>query len=167
MTHRVKGALFFAALVPILLLSVLDGAQSVATPDRGRAAVGEQGTIVGAWRPETYILRDGTRHDVDGYIFFTEEHWTVLFFVVDEGGTPQRGSAEGGTYDLEGDRLVFTHFYNLSGANEVEGLAAAEFRMRITAPEDAASEPCRIELDGDRLTIHFPSGNHMTFRKVS
>ena len=39
--------------------------------------------------------------------------------------------------------------------------------MRIADGEQAASEPCELELDGDRLTIRFPSGNSMTFLRNS
>ena len=31
----------------------------------------------------------------------------------------------------------------------------------------APAELCRIDLSGERLTIHFPSGNHMTFTRSS
>ena len=62
----------------------------------------------GAWHTETYFLQDGTRHRVEGLIFFTESDWTV-----------------------------------------------------------AATEPCELELDGDRLTLRFPSGNSMTFLRSS
>ncbi len=54
-------------------------------------------TIQGAWKPETYFLKDRSQLQVDGLIFFTETNWIVLFFVLDENDTPQRGSGEGGT----------------------------------------------------------------------
>lgn len=121
--------------------------------------------IEGAWRPELYVMKDGTELTVDGRIFFTEADWTVLFFVT-ENGEPRRGSAEGGTYRLEGENLEFTHHYHLSAGEAVASLPEAPLRMSIARGEDAAEEPCRIELAGDRLTIFFPSGNRMRFQRV-
>jgi hypothetical protein len=116
--------------------------------------------VEGAWHPELYTLKDGTEHPVTGLIFFTDRDWTVLFFVEDAQGAPSRGAAEGGTYTLDGDRLVFTHLYHLSGGS-------TPFKMSVKRPGEAETEPCRIELSADALTIHFPSGNRMRFRRSS
>ena len=123
--------------------------------------------IQGAWRAETYVLANGVSHTVDGMIFFTATDWTVLFFVLDQEGVGRRGSGEGGSYALEGDRLTFRHRYNLSAGEEMEGLPASELRMQIRDAADEAVEPCTIELSEERLTIHFPSGNRMMFSRSS
>ncbi|HEY7700560.1 MAG TPA: hypothetical protein VIE88_19180, partial [Vicinamibacteria bacterium] len=73
--------------------------------------------IEGAWHPEIYTLNDGTVREVTGLIFFTDRDWTVLFFTKDGQGGLESGSGEGGTYTLEGDRLVFTHLYLLTGGS--------------------------------------------------
>ncbi len=86
-------------------------------------------TLQGAWAAETYVLKDGTSHSVTGRIFFTSTEWTVLFFVMGEAGKPSRGSAEGGTYSLRGDRLVFSHLFNFSAGDELPGLPAAPMQM--------------------------------------
>jgi hypothetical protein len=39
--------------------------------------------------------------------------------------------------------------------------------MSAKSPEDAELEPCRIDLAAGILTIYFPSGNRMTFRRSS
>jgi hypothetical protein len=116
--------------------------------------------VEGAWRPELYTLKDGTEHEVTGLIFFTDRDWTVLFFIKNAQGAPDRGTAEGGTYELEGDRLVFTHLYLLSGGS-------APLAMSVKTPAEAATEPCRIEVAAGVMTIHFPSGNRMRFRRSS
>jgi hypothetical protein len=136
-------------VVPALLVSV-----SLSAPVLARSPV------EGAWHPEIYTLKDGTVREVTGLIFFTDRDWTVLFFIRNEGGGLERGSGEGGTYTLEGDRLVFTHLYHLSGGS-------TPLKMSEKSPEEAESEPCRIELAGEVLTIHFPSGNQMKFRRSS
>jgi hypothetical protein len=121
--------------------------------------------IRGAWGAERYILASGGEHEVQGRIFFTEGDWQVLFFVIDEAGVARRGSGEGGTYALDGERLVLTHLFNLSAGEEMEGLPAAELRLVARPPEDAPTEPTRIDVEGDILTLYFPSGNRMTFRR--
>lgn len=123
--------------------------------------------IRGAWRPMIYQLEDGARHPVDGLIVFTETDWSVVYFVLDGRGEPGRGTGEGGTYTLEGDRLVFAHRFNVSGGRAMDGLPAAPLSMVVRRGDGAQLEPSRIELSGDRLVISFPSGNRMEFRRSS
>ena len=123
-------------------------------------------SLQGVWAAERYLMRSGPTHDVAGRIFFTEREWTVLFFVMGDDGAPRRGSAEGGTYTLHGDELVFSHLFHLSQGREMPGLAHSPLRMEVTPADDAATEPSTIELLGDQLTIFFPSGNMLQFRRV-
>ena len=124
-------------------------------------------SLHGAWQPERYLLKDGNELAVTGQIFFAETDWTVLFFVLNDDGQPTRGSGEGGTYTLDGDSLTFTHRYHLSSGEATGSLPDAPLRMEIHDAADAATEPCTIDLDTENLTIHFPSGNAMTFRRRS
>ena len=115
---------------------------------------------------QSRALENGTEHQLSGHIFFDAHEWTVLFFVHNTDG-PKRGSAEGGTYTLEGDGLVFTHFYNLSVGSEMEGLAEAALQMTSRPRGTGTEEPSTIDITGDVLTIYFPSGNSMIFRRLS
>ena len=132
-----------------------------------QAACAQKSSLQGAWQPQRYLLKDGSELAVTGQIFFAETDWTVLFFVIDEEGQPKRGSGEGGTYTLVGDSLTFMHHYHLSGGEATGSLPDSPMRMEIHNAADAAREPCTIDLHGDDLTIHFPSGNAMTFRRRS
>ncbi len=125
------------------------------------------GQIIGAWSPESYVLKDGTELEVSGLIFFTEKDWTVLFFVKDEQGHVRRGSGEGGTYELEGDRLKFTHFYHLSAGERIGPLPPSPLRMSVRDAAEAATEPCVVDFGKTSMTIHFPSGNRMVFARSS
>lgn len=136
----------FWSIVPLLLLAAAPGFS--------------QSSIEGAWRPELYTLKDGTEKPVTGLIFFTSKDWTVLFFELDAEGSPQRGSGEGGTYTLSNEALEFTHFYHLSGG-------ATPVNMSVKSLAEAGKEPCRVALSEDSMTIHFPSGNRMSFRRSS
>ena len=123
-------------------------------------------TLEGVWSAERYVMRAGPTHEVAGRIFFTEGEWTVLFFVMGDDGEPHRGSAEGGTYTLRGEELVFSHLFHLSQGEEMPELPDSPLRMTVTPAAEAATEPSTIEVLGDQLTIFFPSGNSLQFRRV-
>ena len=127
----------------------------------------EQPDIRGTWHAETYVLKDGTTLVVKGHIFFAAREWTVLFFIVDEANQPASGSAEGGTYSQTGGEILLRHFYHMSSEKAVAGPGASPFRLQIHDATSAPSEACRVEVNGDRLTLRFPSGNAMLFRRGS
>ena len=145
-------------------LLLLAAAVAVVAP-RPTAAQISQGALEGAWAAERYHLADGPVHDVRGHIFFGARDWQVLFFVLDDEGQPRRGSGEGGSYQLIDGQVVFTHLFNLSVGDAMPGLAATDLRMVVRDPEGAPTEPTDLRIAGDVLTLGFPSGNRMTFRR--
>ncbi len=152
------GRTMLRLVLPLtLLVAVGHTGLSEASPGAGQAR------IEGAWNAHTYLLADGSRHPVRGRIFFHSGHWQVLFFVIDSSGGPRRGSAEGGTYQLDGDRLTFLHELNLSVGDAMAGLAEAPLRMTARRPEEAVTEAARVAVEADALTLFFPSGNRLDF----
>lgn len=127
----------------------------------------EASEIRGAWRTEKYNLKEGGENQVDGLIFFTEKDWTVLFFVMGDDGEAKRGSGEGGSYTLDGEKLVFKHLYHLSAGEKVGSFDESPLRMFVKEASDAITEPCRVEFEGETMTIYFPSGNHIVFSRSS
>lgn len=121
------------------------------------------GDVRGAWSALDYHLAEGATHSVRGQIMFTEHDWQVVFFVLDASGSPLRGSAEGGSYERTADGVVFRHLFNLSVGEAMDGLAESPLRMVVRDPADAPLEPTRVGVEGDVLTLYFPSGNRMTF----
>jgi hypothetical protein len=122
--------------------------------------------LIGAWSVETYELTNGESPPVAGHIFFTERDWTVLFFLMGPDGKPVRGSGEGGTYRWSGTRLVLTHLHNLSVGDRVGSLAPSPLQLRTRGRDhEGPTETCTVDLVDDRLTLHFPSGNSMSFRR--
>ena len=121
--------------------------------------------VRGSWDAREYVLAGGATHEVRGQIHFSASDWLVLFFVMD-GERAARGSAEGGRYTLEGDRLTFEHLHHLSVGDALEGLPESPLRMETRAAA-GSFEPARAVVEGDRLTLHFPSGNRMTFVRGS
>ncbi len=124
-------------------------------------------TLQGVWQARSYLLAGGVQHPVGGRIFFSGSQWTVLFFVLDGQGEPVRASAEGGRFEVDEDRLTFTHQFHFSGGEGLDGLPASPFRMDLDEEAEAAREPCTFRLQGDELSIFFPSGNSMHFRRGS
>ncbi len=138
------------------------GFSAIATVTAGAAS---EIDLRGVWRPESYVLKDGSRHLIEGLVFFTDNEWSFLVFVT-VNGEPLRGEGEGGTYVLKGDELLFTHLYILLAGKAVGSLPETPLRMEIKDDAVAAKTPCRVTLEGDRLTIRFgPSGNSMSFRR--
>ena len=163
MVCRSSALLGALASLALLLPSTASAQQRAAARS---APARERSPIEGAWSAQRYVLAGGADHEVRGRIFFAEHEWQVLFFVMDEAGEPRRGSGEGGGYTLRGDNLVFTHEFNLSGGDAMEGLPAAEISMTVRDEEGTVLEPTRAEIQGDALTLHFPSGNRMTFVRL-
>ena len=128
-------------------------------------ALGQDLPVEGAWRAQQYLLAGGAVHELRGHILFAGGDWNVLFFVLDDDGEPRRMSAEGGSYTLDGDDLVFTHLYLAAKGDAVEGLPEAPFRM-VARDGDGPEEPTTVTIEGSLLTLHFPSGNRMTFTKT-
>ena len=127
----------------------------------------EASEIRGAWRTDKYNLKEGGEHKVEGIIFFTEKDWTVLFFVMGDDGEAKRGSGEGGSYTVDGEKLVFKHLYHLSAGEKVGSFSESPLRMFVKAISEAITEPCRVTIDGDSMTIYFPSGNNIEFSRSS
>ena len=150
------GEVLFGLLCALLLMSPVPSAAAAQSNDDVR----------GAWTARRYLLADGVDHNVRGQIFFAERDWQVLFFVMDETGTARRGSGEGGTYERTSDGVVFRHLFHLSVGEAMPGLAEAPLRMVARGAEDAPLEPTRVDVEGDVLTLFFPSGNRMTFQRA-
>lgn len=118
----------------------------------------------GAWRADRYELAEGGSHPLAGHILFVDGEWNVLFYVLDGADEPVRFSAEGGTFTRNGNDLIFTHLYYAAKGEAVTGLTEAPFEMRVNRGEPVV-EPSSATVEGDRLTLHFPSGNRMTFNR--
>lgn len=127
----------------------------------------QTGDVRGAWRADSYVLKSGEEHHVEGLMIFSESEWSVTYFVKDDDGKPQRGAGEGGPYTLDGDELVLTRDYLVIAGNELKELAPIPLRFDIPAMKEPVVEPCTIELSDERLVIEFPSGNKMGFRRSS
>ncbi len=112
-------------------------------------------SVEGVWQTETYVV-GGNGIPVDGVLFLTAGRWATLYFVPGENGP--WGSAEAGRYRFDGQRLTLLHRLVFQGGGgrplQIDQHAERE-------------EECGVGLEGDRLTISFPSGNHLHLRRSS
>ena len=122
--------------------------------------------VRGGWHAELYELETGESHSIKGLIVFTASEWSVTFFFTPDGQAPQRAVAEGGTYTLDGSTLALKHLYRFSAGTAAPGLPESPLRMEVDRQE-ASLEPIAVKVEVERLTLSFPSGNTMTFRRSS
>lgn len=143
-------------VVPLgaLLLGLLASPAAAQRPD-----------IRGAWQADSYVLKEGANHHVDGLMVFSERDWAVVYFVKDDQGKPQRGAGEGGRYMLDGNRLVLTREYLVIASGAIGSLPPIPLRFDAPGVKEPVVEDCRIEVAEGRITIQFPSGNRMGFRR--
>jgi len=94
----------------------------------------------GSWKSEIYTLKDGTRHTMPGLLIFTKTDWTTLW-VITVDGKPMRGAGEGGTYTVSGNKLTFSHVFNVSGGKAVAGMPELPLRVETNAAGSAPIEP--------------------------
>ncbi len=170
--------------VPLLLIAagglLFSACGSPEPPPPARPAAGESrpapDPIVGSWRPREYRLAAGETLPVDGRIVFlarsddgSRGEWSVNFFVTGEDGAAVRGSAEGGEWSRDGRSLLLTHQFHLSAGGASGPLPEAPLAMAFRSAAEADRnhrEPCEVTVEGAVLTLHFPSGNSMTFERV-
>ena len=147
------------------LAGLVGGLIDSAAPQADEALPAQTDALTGAWAANEYVLASGARHPVRGRILFTDGEWQVLFFVM-AGDEPKRGSGEGGRYTFDGETLTFEHLHHLSYGRTMAGLPASPLAM-TARDRDGPFEPTGVEVDGDALTLRFPSGNSMSFTRSS
>jgi hypothetical protein len=124
--------------------------------------------LEGSWKADRYYLKNGSEYPAAGQILFTGNQFSVVYLVLKD-GKPQRGSGEAGDYSVDGEKVVFTHRYLVTTpAEAIPGLE----QQQLHHAERSASDPTTIEratfkIEGERLTLFFPSGNRLTWTRLA
>jgi len=110
--------------------------------------------VEGAWQTASYIV-NGKSTEVDGVLLLVDGRWSTLYFV----GGPDGpwGSAEAGSYELNGRTISFHHRLMFQGGG---GRA-----LHLTQSASHV-EACPFTLNDDTLTIQFPSGNTLVCHRL-
>jgi hypothetical protein len=110
--------------------------------------------VEGAWSTTSYIVK-GQATDVSGVLLLVDGRWSTLYFVGSADGP--WGSAEAGSYKIEGHTLAFHHRFMFQGGGG---------RPLHVTQEASHVEDCPITLNGDTMTIQFPSGNTLICHRL-
>lgn len=122
--------------------------------------------LIGVWRMDRYRVHSGDDYALDGLMLMTPTHFSATHFVTVSDG-PRRGCGEAGRYTVDGDTLIFHHSHFLSNGEALDGVLSPTGVMTVAAPGEEPVETCRFDLDGDALTVFFPSDNVMSFSRLS
>jgi hypothetical protein len=109
-------------------------------------------SLHGAWRLEAYELPGGARPS-DGVLIFESDRFGMVYTMGGANGSLS-GRAHAGPFQVEGDVIRFDVQWFVQ---DVDGVA------RVVA---GATSDTRMELDGDRLTLHFPNGAIQKLRRL-
>jgi hypothetical protein len=164
----VKIAVCFLAMMTLSFQPKPALAQTTANPPK--TAVGSAGSsedLRGGWQAESYTMASGKRYEIRGQILFVEKNWTVLFMTMDNGKVV-RGSGEGGTYAVSGNHLTFTHrYWVMPPFDAIPGLKEQKSRVETLGNGPKYVEAATYEIRDNRLTLHMPSDNTLTFVRSS
>ena len=109
-------------------------------------------SLRGAWRLEAYELAGGARPS-DGVLLFESDHFGMVY-TMDGANGSLSGRAHAGPVQVEGNVIRFGVQW---WVEDVDGVA------RVAA---GATSNTKMELDGDRLTLHFPNGAIQKLRRL-
>jgi hypothetical protein len=121
------------------------------------AAEGADPRLVGVWSTLTYVI-EGKEHPMDGIFIFTEKHFAANAYFRISGGDMDDANANAGTYATEGNKLVFQQQVQI----HIRPGDAGEPLFYGKGVEEAAT----YLIEGNHLTITFPSGNLYRCEKI-
>ncbi len=113
--------------------------------------------LVGAWDTHTYVI-EGESHSLDGIIIFTENYFAGTAYSSFSGGEMDDSNANAGTYTIDGNNVTFQQQVqiHIRPGDEKEPIFYGK-----DVPEEAT-----FEVDGDNLTIYFPSGTKYMAKRL-
>ncbi len=123
----------------------------------GQAAEANDARLRGVWKTLVYVV-GGEEHPMNGLFIFTARHFAANAFFRMSGGAQDDSNANAGTYRTEGDRIVFTQQVQIH-------VRPGDEEQPIVYGKDVVEE-ARYEIEGDRLTVFFPSGNKYLCQRI-
>ena len=113
--------------------------------------------LVGAWDTHSYVI-DGKSHALDGIIIFTENYFAGTAYSSFSGGEMDDSNANAGTYTIEGNNVTFQQQVQIH-------IRPGDEKEPIFYGKDVP-EAATFEIDGDDLTIYFPSGTKYLAKRL-
>lgn len=113
--------------------------------------------LVGVWDTHTYVV-EGKNHALDGIIIFTENYFAGTAYSSFSGGEMDDSNANAGTYTIDGNKVTFQQQVQIH-------IRPGDKKEPIFYGKDVPEE-ATFEVDGDNLTIYFPSGSKYLARRL-
>ena len=113
--------------------------------------------LVGAWDTHSYVI-EGKNHPLDGIIVFTENYFAGTAYSSFSGGEMDDSNANAGTYTIEGNNVTFQQQVQIH-------IRPGDEKEPIFYGKDVP-EAATFEIDGDNLTIYFPSGTKYLAKRL-
>ena len=113
--------------------------------------------LVGAWDTHSYVI-EGKSHALDGIIIFTENYFAGTAYSSFSGGEMDDSNANAGTYTIEGNNVTFQQQVQIH-------IRPGDEKEPIFYGKDVP-EAATFEIDGDDLTIYFPSGTKYLAKRL-
>ena len=113
--------------------------------------------LVGVWNTHTYVV-EGKSYALDGIIIFTKNYFAGTAYSSFSGGEMDDSNANAGTYTIDGNKVTFQQQVqiHIRPGDEKEPIFYGK-----DVPEEAT-----FEVDGDNLTIYFPSGTKYLAKRL-
>ena len=113
--------------------------------------------LIGVWDTHTYVVQ-GKEHSLNGLIIFTEKYFAGTGFSNFTGGELDDSNANAGTYTTDGNKVTFQQQVqiHIRPGDEKEPIFYGK-----DVPEEAT-----YEIEGDTLTLNFPSGNKYLCKRL-
>ena len=113
--------------------------------------------LVGVWDTHTYVV-EGKNHALDGIIIFTENYFAGTAYSSFSGGEMDDSNANAGTYTIDGNKVTFQQQVQIH-------IRPGDKKEPIFYGKDVPEE-ATFEIDGDNLTIYFPSGSKYLAKRL-
>jgi hypothetical protein len=119
--------------------------------------VGQDRELIGAWRAVTYEV-GGVEHPMEGLFIFTKNYYSANVRFKLGGGPIDDANGNGGPYTRVGDRIVFKQW--------VQVHVRPGDKNQPVLSREGPDEATDYRLDGDRLTLVFPSKNRYVLQRL-
>jgi hypothetical protein len=122
------------------------------------SARAQSGSLVGAWKAVAYEIA-GVPHPMHGLFLFTAHFYSANVRYHLAGGPVDDANGNAGPYQVRGNEIVFEQW--------VQVHVRPEDKKEPILSREGKPEHSKFHLDGNRLSIIFPSGNRYLLKRAT
>jgi hypothetical protein len=120
--------------------------------------VAQDRVLVGSWKAVTYEI-NGVAYPMRGLFIFTKNYYSANIRFKMGNGPVDNANGNAGPYTRDGSRIVFMQWVQIHVRPDDKN----EPVVSREGPDEAAD----YRVEGDRLTLIFPSGNRYILERVA